>query len=65
MTRIFDDPAEFTADAVEGFTDLYESFATSIGFIAYAKRYREHRYVQGGPSDPTLGAPATTETVGA
>ena len=23
MTRIFDDPAEFTADAVEGFADLY------------------------------------------
>jgi POT family proton-dependent oligopeptide transporter len=36
--------------------------ATTFGFIAYAARYREHRFVQGGPAvDPE----ATPETVSA
>ena len=30
MTRIFDDPAEFTADAVEGFADLYASYVRAV-----------------------------------
>ena len=30
MTRIFDDPAEFTADAVEGFADLYASHVRAV-----------------------------------
>ena len=30
MTRIFDDPAEFTADAVEGFADLYRSYVRPV-----------------------------------
>lgn len=30
MTRIFDDPAEFTADAVEGFADLYGSYVRPV-----------------------------------
>ncbi len=30
MTRIFDDPAEFSADAVEGFADLYRSYVRAV-----------------------------------
>jgi dihydroxyacetone kinase len=39
MTRIFDDPAEFTADAVEGFADLYASHVRAVpgGVVRRAK----------------------------
>ena len=30
MTRIFDDPAEFAADAVEGFADLYGDLVRAV-----------------------------------
>jgi D-erythrulose 4-kinase len=30
MTRIFDDPAEFAADAVEGFADVYASYVRAV-----------------------------------
>ena len=41
MTRIFDDPAEFASDALEGFADLYAGYVRAVpgGVVRRAKLY--------------------------
>ena len=38
MTRIFEDPAEFTSDAVNGFVNLYGDLVRQIGRASCRER---------------------------